>query len=162
MSIERCGCKQKSRFTHIHFLHQTHHKSKMHPDEASDALHRRFGTQAGGAYCVDTKVFSCPRTSVHILRPAAAKTSFCLSSFFVCCRARVSAKPQTTEKKVSLIKHTTVLLLCLKKHAHFIANHWRTETHRWATREHSFHLRSIYPEDPGICKVKPLREETTY
>lgn len=75
--------------------------------------------------CVDTNVFSCPRMPSHLLRRAAMKTSFCLSSFFICYRTRVAAKPQTTKKKVSLIKYTMVLLMCLKKHAHFKANRGR-------------------------------------
>lgn len=128
MSIEIRGCKQWSQFTDTNFLHQTLHKSKMHPDErqvmpcTGDLALRLGGLLCGHkSFQLPSNICSHPETSSH-------EDIFCLSSFFICYRTWVSAKPQTTKKKVSLIKYTTVLLLCLKKHAHFKANHGRRHT----------------------------------
>ena len=87
------------------------------------------------------RAYSHPQTSSHEISP-------CLSSFIICYRIRVATKSQTTNKKVSFIKHTTVLIekpcTLHTHHGHTYVSHSRTFTSTV----------NIYPENPTLVRLK--------
>ena len=99
----------------------------------------------GGLSCVH-KWSQLPKRAYSHPQTSSRENSPWLSSFIICYRIRVDTKSQTTNKKVSLIKHTTVPDW---KTMHTSYPPW-TDTHMWATRGHLLQLWTF------ILRTQPL------
>ena len=125
----------------------------MHPDWRRMMPHEGDLALGPGGLLCGHEVFGCPRMPLHMLRQTAVQTSFCLSSLFICYSTRVAAKPQTTEKKVSPIKYTAVLRVCLEMHAHFKANHG--QRHKGEPLGNTYFNQERLLRTPGFVRLNP-------